>query len=141
MKEMRMIRVIGVQTGLDGEESTIELMTEGTFYIKNGNYYILYDESEISGLEGATTRLKVENNSKVYMKRFGTTATDLVFEKGNKYESNYMTAYGEFHISVVTNSLDIEISEETGKGRIEIDYDLNILSGTKLSNKLQIQLM
>lgn len=141
MKATRMIRVIGIQQNDDGEEGTIELTTEGTFYIKNGNYYIVYDESEISGMEGATTSLKIENQNRVSMKRFGTSAANLTFEKGKQYETNYMTAYGDFTINIITNILDIEIDEQTGKGNIEIDYDLKILGGIKTSNKLKIQLM
>ncbi|QUH19695.1 DUF1934 domain-containing protein [Alkaliphilus sp. B6464] len=141
MKSTRMIRVIGIQQNSDGEESTIELTTEGSFYKKNGSYYILYDESEISGMEGSTTRIKIENNNKVSMKRSGASAVDFIFEQGKKYESNYMTAYGDFTMKVTTNVLDVEISEETGKGKIDIDYDLKILGGVRTSNKLQIQLM
>ncbi|MBU5676098.1 DUF1934 domain-containing protein [Alkaliphilus sp. MSJ-5] len=141
MKSTRMIRVIGIQQNSDGEESTIELTTEGSVYEKNGSYYILYDESEISGMEGSTTRIKIENNKKVSMKRSGASAVDFIFEQGKKYESNYMTAYGDFTMKVTTNVLDVEISEETGKGKIDIDYDLKILGGVRTSNKLQIQLM
>jgi len=141
MKATRMIRVIGIQQNSEGEESTIELTTEGSFYEKNGSYYIIYDESEISGMEGATTRVKIENDKKVSMKRFGTAAADLTFEEGREYETNYMTAYGDFSMNVTTNILDIEINGETGKGKIEVDYDLKILGGVKTSNKLKIQLM
>ncbi len=43
----------------DGEE--IELTTAGRFYRKNGSYYIMYKESELTGMEGITTTLKVED--------------------------------------------------------------------------------
>lgn len=141
MKVTRMIKVIGVQQNADGEESTIELTTEGSFYEKNGNYYIIYDESEISGMEGATTRIKVEDKKKVSMKRFGTSAADLIFEEGKKHESNYMTAFGSFTININTHILNIDISGETGKGKIEVDYDLRIMGDVRTSNKLKIQLM
>lgn len=141
MKVIRMIRVIGTQQNSEGEESTIELFTEGAFYIKNGNYYIVYDESEISGMDGSTTSLKIEDKKRVSMKRFGTSATNFDFEKDKKYETSYMTAYGDLTINIVTNVLDIEIDEETGKGNIEIAYDLDILGDIKTSNKLKIQLM
>lgn len=141
MKAMRMIRVIGTQQNSEGEESTIELTTEGTFYEKNGSYYIIYDESEISGMEGATTRVKIENNKKVSMKRFGTSSADLVFEEGIKHEANYLTQFGNFTIGVITNNLYLDINKETGKGKIEVDYDLKILGGIDTSNKLKIQLM
>lgn len=141
MKATRMIRVIGTQQNSEGEESTIELTTEGTFYEKNGSYYIIYDESEISGMEGATTRVKIENDKKVSMKRFGTSSADLTFEEGIKHETNYLTQFGNFTIGVTTNNLHVDIDKETGKGEIEVDYGLKILGGIDTSNKLKIQLM
>lgn len=141
MKATRMIKVVGIQQNSDGEESTIELTTEGSFYEKNGSYYILYDESEISGMEGATTRVKIQDNKKVSMKRFGTSSADLTFEEGKKYETNYMTAFGNFTMDITTNTLCMEIDGEVGKGKIEVDYDLKILGGIETSNKLKIELI
>lgn len=141
MKARRIVRVTGVQENAEGEESIIELFTEGVFYIKNGNYYIIYEESEVSGMEGTTTSLKVEDNKKVSMKRFGTMSTNFDFEKNKQFEASYMTAYGNLTINILTNTLHIEIDEETGKGNIEIDYDLKVLGNVKTANKLKIQLM
>lgn len=141
MKLMRMIRVTGTQEGSDGEENTIELFTEGAFYIKNDKYYIVYNESEISGMDGSTTSLKIEKNKRVSMKRFGSSVTKFNFEKDKEYQADYMTAYGNFTVNITTNILDIDIDEKTGKGNIEIDYDLNILGDVKTSNKLKIELM
>ncbi len=141
MKATRIVRVTGVQENAEGEESIIELFTEGVFYIKNGNYYIVYEESEVSGMEGTTTSLKVEDNKKVSMKRFGTMSTNFDFEKNKQFEASYMTAYGNLTINILTNTLHIEIDEETGKGNIEIDYDLKVLGNVKTANKLKIQLI
>lgn len=141
MKAKRIVRVTGVQQNAEGEKSTIELFTEGVFYIKNGNYYIVYEESEVSGMEGATTSLKIEDNKKISMKRFGTSTTNFDFEKNKHFEASYMTMYGDLTINIITNTLNIEIDGDTGKGNIEIDYDLRILGDIKTSNKLKIQLM
>ncbi len=141
MKNVQMIKVKGTQSSPDGEENIIELTTEGSFYKKNNNYYIVYDESELSGMEGSTTRLKIEGDKKVYMKRFGTASVDFKFEKDKKYEANYMTAHGVLTINVLTKDLDIEINEETKKGSIEISYDLKMTGGIETFNKLEVELM
>lgn len=141
MKTIRMIKVVGTQEHEDGEESTIELFTEGAFYIKNGSCYIVYDESEISGMDGSITSLKIENDSKVSMRRFGTSTTNFNFEKNKHYQTSYMTAYGDLTVNIITNDLNVEIDKNTGKGNIEIDYDLSITGDVKKSNKLKIQLM
>ena len=37
------------------QDEVIELITEGKFYKKSDAYYLVYDESEISGMQGTTT--------------------------------------------------------------------------------------
>ena len=74
-------------TQSNGEErDKIELYTEGKFYKKGGHYYISYAESELTGMEGTTTTLKVDKKSNIItMMRFGTNTTHLIFEKGKKH--------------------------------------------------------
>ena len=50
----------------NGEErDKIELYTEGKFYKKGDHYYISYAESELTGMEGTTTTLKVDKKSNI----------------------------------------------------------------------------
>lgn len=141
MKSECVLKVIGTQINCDGEESVIELITEGAIYEKNGNCYIVYEESKVSGLEGSTTSIKIEKDSKIFMKRFGTLAAQFTFEEGKSYETNYMTAYGDFNMNVSTNYLSVNINKEEVKGSIEIEYDLNISGQSETTNKLQIQII
>ena len=48
MKKEAKINIMGIQT-VDGERETVEVFTEGTFYEKNGIYYITYTETEETG--------------------------------------------------------------------------------------------
>ncbi|SDY70310.1 Uncharacterized beta-barrel protein YwiB, DUF1934 family [Proteiniborus ethanoligenes] len=138
MKDV-MLKIKGKQKSLEGEESVIELITEGKFYNKNGAYYLVYDESEISGMEGSTTTLKIQGQ-KVSMKRFGNNTSKLIFEKGKKHVSEYETMYGDMTMEVMTNDLDINISE-AGKGSIDLSYRLNILDSLESNNHLTIDIM
>lgn len=138
MKEV-MLKIKGKQKSPEGEESIIELVTEGKFYNKNGAYYLVYDESEISGMEGSTTTLKIQGE-KVSMKRFGANTSNLIFEKGRKHISEYETMYGDMTMEIMTNSLDINISD-TGKGSIDLSYRLNIIDSLESSNQLTIDIM
>ncbi|RKD33483.1 DUF1934 domain-containing protein [Thermohalobacter berrensis] len=138
MKEVT-LKIKGTQTNSEGEENTIELVTEGKFYKKNDTYYIIYDESEISGMEGSTTTLKIEDD-KVLMQRFGTSKSKLVFEKGKKHKSQYHTAYGNMDIEVITNSMDIKISD-SGKGKIDLSYRINLSNLVESLNELKISIM
>ena len=45
------------------EEDQLELITEAKMYEKNGILYILYDESELSGMKGISTRIRLSTDS------------------------------------------------------------------------------
>lgn len=104
---------------IDGQEETIELISEGKYY-KDGDVYIAeYEESELSGMEGTKTTLVVEKDSLNIIRR-GTTISDLVFKKGSAHTAYYTTPYGTLEITVSTNKMDIEADEnEKGFSRIQ----------------------
>lgn len=137
MKDV-VLKIKGIQKNLDGEDNTIELITEGKFYKKNGAYYLVYEESEISGMEGATTTLKIQDD-KVLMKRFGTSSSKLIFEKGKKHKTAYHTQYGDFDMEVTTNKMEVNISD-LGKGSIKLSYRLVISNTVESSNQLTIDI-
>lgn len=137
MKEVR-LTIKGYQVNIEGEENNIEMITEGKFYKKNGAYYIVYDESELTGMDGATTTLKIEGK-KVSLKRFGNNNSKLTFEKGQKHISEYETFYGFMPIKVVTSKVDIDISD-SGEGSIKLAYRLDISGVLESSNKLSIEM-
>ncbi len=138
MKKEIMIKVLGRQKNIEGEENIIELTTEGTIYTKNDNMYIVYKESEISGMEGTTTSLKIEDDRKITMKRYGQTTSSLVFEKDKSNKSDYSTAYGNFEIEIMTSFLNVYIKEEKRKSKIEIKYHLVIPGFTESENWLMV---
>jgi len=106
-----------------GEENSIELVTEGKYYKKGDHYFVTYKETEITGMEGTTTTLKIEDN-KVTLMRFGENNSQLVFEKGQKHLCYYETPYGAFTIGVLSNQVDIRI-DDCG-GEIAVGYELEI---------------
>lgn len=134
-----MLKIKGKQTNTEGEENIIELITEGKLYNKNGSYYLVYDETEISGMEGSTTTLKIQGH-KISMKRFGNNSSSLIFEKGQKHRTEYMTAYGDMSLEVMTENVDVNISE-TGKGNIDLLYKLNLSDNMTSNNHLTIDIM
>jgi uncharacterized beta-barrel protein YwiB (DUF1934 family) len=94
------ISVKGTQKNEQNESDTIELITEGNFYIKGNTFYVVYEESELSGMDGTTTTLKITED-KVTLLRFGTNKSKMVFEKNKRYESDYDTPYdNELYLKV-----------------------------------------
>ena len=134
-----MIKIKSTQIPQGEEPEHIEFMTEGKYYLKNGARYIVYDESELSGMEGSTTTLKITEEG-IKMKRYGGSKSELMFEKGKRYISDYITAYGHFKLEILTKELDWHIDEHH-KGSIYVKYDLSMQGVMESLNTLEIELV
>lgn len=109
---------------LGQEDQDMELMTEGKFYIKEGQFYFMYEESELSGMDGTRTLLKL-GDERVTMRRFGQNDSELTFEAGIRYDALYKTPYGNFDMEVVASKVDYQVDEE-GNADIELIYEISI---------------
>lgn len=122
MKKDVVISFKGTQS--DGyDKDTVELVTEGKYYKKGDNYYITYKETELTGMEGTTTTLKVEEN-KITLMRFGSNNTQLIFEKGQNHICCYETEFGSFSVGVRSKNVDIDVSDIGGK--ISAEYQIEV---------------
>ncbi|KHO61774.1 MULTISPECIES: DUF1934 domain-containing protein [Thermoanaerobacter] len=130
------ISVKGTQKNDRNESDTIELITEGSFYIKGNTFYVVYEESELSGMDGTTTTLKITED-KVTLLRFGTNKSKMVFEKNKKYKSNYDTPYGKILLGILPKDVKVTMSE-TG-GEITIKYALDLNNKTVSDNELYLK--
>ena len=61
------------------EEDQIELITEGKMYVKGDVIYLTYDESQLSGMDGCKTRLKLDGDS-VSMTRKRSAVSICIFD-------------------------------------------------------------
>jgi len=123
MNKNVIISVKGVQASVDQEFNEIELVTEGKYYKKGDSYYISYKESQMTGLEGTTTTLKVDDGI-VTLMRFGLVNTQFIFEQGQKHVSYYDTTYGAFTVGIFTNIINIDVNERGGE--IKVGYEIEI---------------
>ncbi len=116
--------------GMDGDE--IQLTTNGRLYRKNGRYYIMYKESELTGMEGSTTTLKIENE-RVTMMRSGSYPSHMVFEKGKKHIGIFHTENGAMTVGISARDIKSQICDDGGS--LMIDYAIEVdymLSGENL---------
>lgn len=116
-----MITVESRQEHMDGEVENLSFVTEGTLLCEAGLCEITYQESEMTGMAGTTTTLKVEKGS-VLLIRHGTLSSILVFEKGKTHYSGYDTEFGSFQIGVTARRVEVEVVE-TG-GHLQVDYTM-----------------
>ncbi|QEK13270.1 DUF1934 domain-containing protein [Crassaminicella thermophila] len=134
-----MLKIEGMQKNMDGEENTIELFTEGKLYEKGDYIYLIYEETEVSGMEGCTTTVKLSKD-KISMKRFGALKSEIIFEKGKRFNTNYHTPYGTFNMEVLTKEIEYSITDAK-KGDIRIEYFVNLQGMAESTNKLNIKIM
>jgi len=119
-----LVTVKGTRTDDLGEKETIELVTTGKFFSKKHSYYIVYNESEVSGLEGTTTSLKAEHN-RVTLNRMGKSEHKQVFEEGVHNEGNYITPYGNLPTRVLPWKVNVDLTEIGGSINLEYELELN----------------
>jgi uncharacterized beta-barrel protein YwiB (DUF1934 family) len=135
--ENKVIVTVKGKMVVDGEEDTIELITSGKFYKKGNAYYIVYKETELSGMEGTTTTVKIEEKN-VCIIRFGSVMSRMCFKDGETELNLYKTPYGIFELTVKAFLVDIDINDDGGNLRLY--YGLEAAGMQKSINELSIKI-
>lgn len=121
MENNAVISIVSNASMEDGD--LIEVVSPGK-YIKDGELYkAIYEETEISGMEGTVTTLEM-SKEKVILVREGTTSAKMVFDLSEPMVSLYSTPYGSLQITTFTKKLDVDMDELGGK--LNIEYEISI---------------
>lgn len=121
MEKQVLITVNSVLDSVSGEVDKMSFITEGTLHREDNDFIVSYEESEITGLDGTTTILRVNRDS-VTLTRHGNVDTMMLFEVGKTHLSDYDTEYGNVILGVTAKNVDVNFNE-TG-GDIKVDYIL-----------------
>ena len=142
MKDI-MLKIIGKQITMHGSEEQMEFITEGRCHIYEDSVMLQYDESDLSGVKGCTTSLRITGN-KVKMERYGQAIgidTAIEFEKGRKFKGYYDTPFGSVEMEVLTNFVVNRIEPENASGYLDIDYNVSLKGLSESRSCLKIQIM
>ncbi len=136
------LKIIGKQQYEGIEEDQMEFVTDGKLYVRNNSIYIIYDETEVSGMEGCKTTIKM-NDKSVRMRRTGKVGfnTELYFETGKRFNSIYETPYGPMGVEVLTDYVKNDFNIEECKGSIDVEYQVSMEGLAEGRNKLTINVM
>lgn len=139
-KNKFIISIKGLQTYEDDDknDTDISLLTEAEFEYNNGAYFIDYEESELTGLEGTKTSIEIGDNY-VSLQRSGTINTNMLFMKDRKTSSYYSTPYGDMQIDIFTDYLNIDVTPKGGKINVDYFIDINNLSTGKNNFEIEIR--
>lgn len=130
------VTIVGTQRDAQGEADSIELITAGRWYDKNGVRYIIYEDTEISGMEGTKTMLKLQGE-RVVLVRTGKVEHRQEFCLGEKSVSPYLTPYGTMEMGIDTRQLKVVLAEAGGS--LYIEYDLEINGQWQSTNTLSVK--
>ena len=136
MKDI-MLKITGRVLDGENEVEPMEFITEGRYYSRGGITRIVYEESELSGMEGCQTFItfsggKVKMNRKCPGRK---SETQMEFEAGKRYEGLYETPYGPIGMELLTNSISMD-----GR-KLSIDYDLSLRGLLESRNSLDIEIL
>ena len=123
MKKNVLLSIASTQCFEGCEPEHIDLMTEATLYERNGKYYITYEESELTGLVGTRTMLKMDGTT-VSMIRTGTYPSELLFAENQRHVGLYHTEFGALTISTHTSRMENTIGENGGE--LAIEYTIEV---------------
>lgn len=102
----------------------IEVLTEGLLVTDERRVELMYEESELSGMEGAVTTIGFDRSAPelISMMRTGPVRSAFVFEEGKRYSNVYETPYASFDLS--THTLQVE-NKLLSEGRLLLEYILS----------------
>ncbi|GAA0785154.1 DUF1934 domain-containing protein [Hathewaya limosa] len=135
MDKKAIISVVSKQKGND--DDIIEVVTPGKYYKKGQKYYAVYEESELSGMEGTTTILKIGQDEFTIIRK-GTIDAKMVFKNEFKDHILYSTPQGALGLSM--DILDVKVDVNDDGGLVYANYNLNLGEGQSLSTEINVKI-
>jgi uncharacterized beta-barrel protein YwiB (DUF1934 family) len=128
-----MLTIKGTQFD-SGHDDRVEFMTEGRIFKNAEGYLLEYDESELTGVDGCTTRLILKDGS-VTLLRSGSSDMHMIFSPHSVYESTVTTPEGTRRISIFAMRVESQLFEQSGSLCLEYELSVGDLSTV---NKLDL---
>jgi uncharacterized beta-barrel protein YwiB (DUF1934 family) len=122
---------------IDGQPEAVELITQGEYHKEGNEYFAEYEESEISGMEGTKTIMKI-NKDTLRIVRSGTTTSDLMFKKGTDHVSLYNTPFGTLEVLIKPRRVDIDMDDNGGN--VKLEYKMEAFGLDSIENALELSI-
>ena len=124
MEKQIILFVRGEQTYDSVSPEVTELATEGLMTIEGEEVTLTYQESEITGMEGTTTRFIVRGDT-VVLERTGMIVSRMEFKQGERSSSFYETPWGTVAVDIATTKLAHRLTERGGVMEIAFTIAVN----------------
>ncbi|MEF9918307.1 MAG: DUF1934 domain-containing protein [Eubacterium sp.] len=123
----------------NNNEDKMEFLTEGDLYHERSTSCFTYAESEVSGMEGTTTTVKVENG-KVSVIRLGSVNSIMEFEEGKRNVTLYSTPYGDVAMGIFTKGVNVDYNDKADPTSVKVNYAIEVEGVSNSDNTLDIKI-
>lgn len=130
-----LLSIRGLYTEGDEGEDSIETLAPAEFFVKQGVYYIFFEE--IIDDNTGVTKSRIKYSDKCFeLTRKGEVSVHLLFEEGKKTLNTYQMPYGTLVVGLDTKR--IQMSETKEEIKIAIDYAMEINYQQVSDNSIEV---
>lgn len=115
------ISLRGLQFSGNEAAENIETAGAGTYYEKNGNHYVIYEEV-IEGLQKPVMNKLKFGEYFLELSRNGSLNVRMMFEENKKHTADYHTPYGKMTLGIDTKKF--RMVNQADKMKLDIEYTL-----------------
>ena len=133
-----LVTISGLQFSPETESESVELITSGSYYKKNGKHYIIYDEV-MEGFEGSTKNIIKLTEDSLDVTKKGVTNVHMVFEENKKNLTCYSTPYGNLMIGIEGGPVSIQETDDRIEVRANYSLDINYEHVANCEIRMHIQ--
>lgn len=118
------------------DSESFDFSTDGTYSFADGVGTLSYWESEVTGLPGTRTRVRI-SPQEIVVDRSGTVSARMEFREGSQNTFQYFTPYGMADVRMDTHRLRSSFNEHGGVA--ELDYVLDLEHAVAVRNKFRLK--
>lgn len=138
---MKRKKVLLTVTGMAGDfgetDEAMRLITTGTLSNEKGQWKLRYEENQPDTKEKRRVTMTMDDGV-VTMARDGAWGTNMVFQRGRRFETSYNTPFGAFGMGIFPTQVDYRV-DDSGEGEIALRYQLDIQGQFTSVNDLNIR--
>ena len=118
-----LLSIVGLYTEDCEDGDSIETLVPAEFYVKEGVYYIFFEEIVDGNIGITKSRIKCHDKC-CELTRKGEISTNMLFEEGKKTLNMYQLPYGTLAVGLDTKK--IAKTETDDEIKIHIEYGMEI---------------
>jgi uncharacterized beta-barrel protein YwiB (DUF1934 family) len=119
-----LLSITGLQFSPDQESNSVEVISPGEYYYRNGRHFFLYDEVT-EGFDQITKNIVKVSPDYMELTKKGVVNVHMVFEKNQKNVTYYYTPFGSLLMGIDAKKIDVQEAEDSIQVDVEYGLELN----------------